>query len=129
MLYDNAQLARVYLHAWQLTGNPFYRAITEETLDYVAREMRGPEGGFYSTQDADSEGDEAQIERAVELYALASRYPFVANSRWFGDVAGSQITALAASLPEAAAVTASRERGQARDLEATVEELLSELRA
>jgi predicted ATPase/tetratricopeptide (TPR) repeat protein len=72
--------------------------------------------------------DEAQIERAVELYALASRYPFVANSRWFADVAGSQITNLAANLPEAA-VTAARERGQARDLEATVEELLSELRA
>jgi uncharacterized protein YyaL (SSP411 family) len=39
MLYDNAQLARVYLHAWQVTGEPFYRTITEETLDYVVREM------------------------------------------------------------------------------------------
>ena len=45
MLYDNAQLARVYLHAWQVTGEPFYRAIVEETLDYVAREMTSPEGG------------------------------------------------------------------------------------
>jgi hypothetical protein len=46
MLYDNAQLARVYLHAWQLTGNHFFRTISLETLDYVAREMRSPEGAF-----------------------------------------------------------------------------------
>jgi uncharacterized protein YyaL (SSP411 family) len=110
MLYDNAQLARVYLHAWQVTGNAFFRTITLETLDYVAREMRDPQGGFYSTQDAESEGQEGkffvwtvdQIREVLseEVDEFIAAYSVTPEGNWEGknilDLTGSleQRTAL-----------------------------------
>ncbi|MGI8996439.1 MAG: thioredoxin domain-containing protein [Pyrinomonadaceae bacterium] len=76
MLYDNALLSRVYLHVYQVTGDTFFRRVAEQTLDYVVREMTAPQGGFYSTQDADSEGVEGKffvwtLEEIKELLGAA----------------------------------------------------------
>jgi len=90
MLYDNAQLARVYLEAWQLTGTPAFREIAQRTVDYLLREMRAPGGAFYATQDADTGAGEGayfvwtpEDVRSVLPLDLAD-----AACAWYGVTAG-----------------------------------------
>jgi uncharacterized protein YyaL (SSP411 family) len=91
MLYDNALLARAYLHGFQISGDPRFEEVCRDTLDWALREMRGPEGGFYSALDADSEGVEgrfyvwtlAELRQALEAGAGAAR-DAEAAIRWLG---------------------------------------------
>src|SRR6476620_11280275 len=85
MLYDNAQLPRLYLEAYQVTGDAAFRRIAEDTLDYVLRDLRAPEGGFYSATDADSEGEEGKyfVWTPTEVAAiLGSRDAELACRHW-----------------------------------------------
>ncbi len=86
MLYDNALLSRLYLRAYQATGKPLYGRIVEETLEYVLREMTSPEGGFYSAQDADTQGEEGQffVWTRDEIKALLGEEEGTLFNRHFG---------------------------------------------
>ena len=89
MLYDNAQLARCYLHAWQVTGEPLYREVTEQIIDYILREMTHGQGGFFSATDADSEGEEGLffVWDEAELHEILGEDAALACEYW-GVTAG-----------------------------------------
>jgi uncharacterized protein YyaL (SSP411 family) len=95
MLYDNALLARAYLHGWQVSGDELLRRTAEETLDWVLREMTGPEGGFHSALDADSEGVEGKfyVWSMDELRAVLGEDVDVAV-RWLGASEGGNFEGL-----------------------------------
>jgi uncharacterized protein YyaL (SSP411 family) len=82
MLYDNGPLMSLYSEAWAITGNPLYQRIVEQTADWAIREMQSPEGGYYSSLDADSEGEEGKfyVWTPDELQRVLSEeeYPIVA---------------------------------------------------
>lgn len=86
MLYDNALLSRIYTLAYQATGQDLYRRIAEQTFGYVLREMTSPEGGFYSAQDADSEGVEGKfyVWTYPEFEAVLGQRDASIAKRYFG---------------------------------------------
>ena len=95
MLYDNALLARTYLEAYQVTGKEDYARVARETLEWVLREMQGEDGGYYSTQDADSEGvegkfyvwSEEEVRRLLGAKAdeFCRTYDVTASGNWEGE--------------------------------------------
>ncbi len=109
MLYDNALLARLYIAAFQATGDARYRKVAEETLDYLLRDLRSPEGAFFSSQDADSEGVEGRyyVWTLDELLHLLGPEEAVLSAHHFGvtpdgNFDGKSILTTAATVEEVA---------------------------
>jgi hypothetical protein len=108
MLYDNGLLARAYLHAWKVTERPLYRRVVEETLDWALEEMRHESGGFYSSLDADSEGEEGKfyVWQAAEIDAVlghdSALFKVFYGVREGGNWEGSNILHVATTLEKVA---------------------------
>lgn len=116
MLYDNAQLARAYLMAYQATQNVYFHDVTEGILDYILRDMTDPDGGFYSTEDADSEGEEGKFyvwtpRQVIELLGpddgnlFAAFYDVRAPGNFEGRASILHVTRTPAEVAQEAGVT------------------------
>jgi uncharacterized protein YyaL (SSP411 family) len=128
MSYDNSLLVRVYLHAWQVTGNEFFRTIAEEILDYVMREMLDADGGFYSTQDADptplrsgddrNEGEEGkffvwtpeEIQEVLDDDAQADAFMAAYGVTLHGNFEGKNILEFMGDMEQRPALAEARQR-------------------
>jgi uncharacterized protein YyaL (SSP411 family) len=111
MLYDNAQLARIYLHVFQVTKDKFYKRVAVETFEYIKMEMLDESGGFYTAQDADSEGVEGKffVWTPEEIDAIlgesdAQIFNFYFDVSKHGNFEEKNILNVKNSLPEAAEV-------------------------
>jgi uncharacterized protein YyaL (SSP411 family) len=122
MLYDNALLARLGVHLWQATNDAETRRVAEETIDWAIREMRSPEGGFYSSLDADSEGEEGKfyVWSAAELENVLGDDAKIVGRYWGvspdGNFEGHNIL----HVPNDASAVAAREGVERSELEQTV---------
>ncbi|HVL53381.1 MAG TPA: thioredoxin domain-containing protein [Vitreimonas sp.] len=118
MLYDNAQLARVYLHAHQLTGDRRYREVAESVLDYIIRELRRDDGAFAASQDADTEGEEgatfvwtaAEIREVLDDDAplFTAAYDVTDDGNWEGRIVLERVVPIADEASEARLADARR---------------------
>ncbi len=133
MLYDNAQLARLYARAWQVTGEARFRRVAERTLDFLLRELRGPEGGFWSSLDADSEGEEGRFyvwpyDELVEVAGAGDRALGEAVAACLGATPeGNWEGTNVLWRPVPAAAVAAELGGDPDELEAAVEATLARL--
>ncbi len=133
MLYDNALLSRVYLEAWQATGNELYRQVAVGTLDYVLRDMTDKRGGFHSAEDADSEGEEGKfyVWRAEEIKSVLGEEDGTLFCQYYGvsdegNFEGQNILHVPRELPEVLGRQNSADEQLATRLEPLRHNLLAE---
>ena len=130
MLYDNALLARLYTHAYQSTRNPSYAKVAQGILDYVLREMRHPDGGFYSAQDADSEGVEGKffVWRPEQLVRILGRDDAQVVADYFGVTNEGNFEGMSIlNVPHDPAQVASRHSISPGELDALIESASNKL--
>ncbi len=132
MLYDNALLLPLYCAAWQVSGDPAYRAVATETADWVIRDMQSPEGGYYSSLDADSEGEEGKfyVWTRDELATVLDEGHYALFAQRYGldkpaNFEGKWHLRIGADMPELAKATGLKEETLRQSLNDTRRRLLS----